>query len=206
MWIIAGLGNPGIEYERTRHNYGFLLIDRLCRDWGVALSRTTPHAAYEVVRRRGGEVVLIKPLTYMNRSGLAVRELLNHFRALPDRLIVAHDDLDLEFGTLKMRRNGGPGSHNGVASVVEELETRAFGRLRLGIGPRPREWSGVDFVLSPFEEGEEGRVVEVLDHARLGVETLLTRGFEVAMNLVNRKSLIQGESDQADGSKKVIED
>lgn len=193
MWVIAGLGNPGVEYERTRHNYGFFLVNRLCAKWGTPLSRTTPHAVFDVLRRRQEEVALVKPINYMNRSGIAVRELLAHLNAAPGQLIVAHDDLDLELGIVKMRRSGGPGSHNGVASVVDELETEAFGRLRFGIGPRPPEIIGADFVLSPFEEPEEGRVDAVLDRAVSGIETMLARGFDLAMNQVNRKPKVSEE-------------
>lgn len=194
MWIIAGLGNPGREYEETRHNYGFLLVDRLCKKWGVGLSQTTPHAVYEVVNRLRQKVVLIKPLTYMNRSGRAISELLRHFNATAGDLIVVHDDLDLPLGTVKMRRQGGPGSHNGVASVVDEIGSTDFGRLRLGIGPRPLDWTGVDYVLGPFEDAEVPVVKGVLDRSVEGVETLLARGFEIAMNQINRKSSdAQGE-------------
>ncbi len=188
MWIIAGLGNPGREYEETRHNYGFLLIDRLCKKWGAGLSQTTPHGIYEVVNRFRQKVVLIKPLTYMNRSGKAIAELLQHFHAATTDLIVAHDDLDLPLGSVRMRRQGGPGSHNGVASVVDELGSSDFGRLRLGIGPRPPDWTGVDYVLGPFEDSEVPVVKAVLDRTVEGVETLLARGFDTAMNQINRKS------------------
>jgi PTH1 family peptidyl-tRNA hydrolase len=192
--MIAGLGNPGLDYELSRHNYGFMLIDLLCRRWGVGLSRTTPHAVYEVVRRRQNEVVLIKPITYMNRSGLAVRELMRHFSAAPGELLVAHDELDLELGVVKMRSNCGPGSHNGVSSVVEELGTQDFGRLRLGIGPRPPEYTGADFVLGPFGNQELKTVESVLEHTVSGMETLLARGFNHAMNQINRKiSFPEGE-------------
>ena len=181
------MGNPGPEYEATRHNYGFFLVNRLCDKWRTSLTRATPHALFEVVRRGQQEIVLAKPIDYMNRSGVGVRELLVRLRATPDRLIVAHDDLDLELGTVKMRRNGGPGGHNGVASVVDELGTRDFGRIRMGIGPRPPDWSGTEFVLSRFEEREAVRVDAVLNRAVDGIEALLARGFAAAMNRVNRK-------------------
>jgi PTH1 family peptidyl-tRNA hydrolase len=193
--MIAGLGNPGSEYEDTRHNYGFLVIDRLCRKWRIGLSKTTPHAVYDVVTRHAQEVALIKPVTYMNRSGLAVAELLRHFGESPTNLIVVHDDLDLPMGTVKMRRQGGPGSHNGVASIVDSLGTEGFGRIRLGIGPRPEDWSGVDYVLGAFNGPEIPIVQDVIDHTCKGIETLLARGFAVAMNQVNRKPLHQAEGE-----------
>lgn len=189
MWIIAGLGNPGREYEETRHNYGFLLIDQLCRKWGVSLSKTTPHAVFEVVSRSQNKVVLVKPLTYMNRSGLALKELLRHFNASIEDLIVAHDDLDLSFGMVKMRRQGGQGSHNGVASIVEQLDSTAFGRIRFGIGPRPQNWSGVDYVLAPFEDDEVPVVKKILDRTAEATEILMARGFLFAMNTLNRKEM-----------------
>lgn len=188
MWIIAGLGNPGREYEETRHNYGFLLVDRLCKKWGVGLAQSTPHAVYQEVSRQRQKVVLIKPLTYMNRSGRAITELLRHYNASVEDLIVAHDDLDLPFGTVKMRRQGGAGSHNGVASVVDEVGSNGFGRLRLGIGPRPTDWTGVDYVLGPFEDAEVPVVKAVLERAASSIDTLLARGFSIAMNEINRKS------------------
>lgn len=187
MWIIAGLGNPGREYEETRHNYGFLLIDQLCRKWGVSLSRTTPHAVYEVVSRSQSKVALVKPMTYMNRSGLPLKELIRHFNASIEDLIVAHDDLDLPFGTVKMRREGGPGSHNGVASIVEQLDSTAFGRIRFGIGPRPPQLSGVDYVLAPFDDEEVPTVKKVLDRTAKAMDILLARGIQFAANTLNRK-------------------
>ncbi|MBK7493867.1 MAG: aminoacyl-tRNA hydrolase [Candidatus Omnitrophica bacterium] len=183
------MGNPGREYEETRHNYGFLLIDQLCRKWGVSLSKTTPHAVFEVVSRSQNKVVLVKPLTYMNRSGLALKELLRHFNASIEDLIVAHDDLDLSFGMVKMRRQGGPGSHNGVASIVEQLDSTAFGRIRFGIGPRPQNWSGVDYVLAPFEDDEVPVVKKILDRTAEATEILMARGFLFAMNTLNRKEM-----------------
>jgi PTH1 family peptidyl-tRNA hydrolase len=185
--MIVGLGNPGREYEETRHNYGFLLIDRLCRKWGAGLSRTTPHAVFEVVTRLQQKVILVKPMTYMNLSGLAVGELLAHFEGSVKDVIVAHDDLDLPLGTVKMRRQGGPGSHNGVASIVARLNSTAFGRIRLGIGPRPVDWSGVDYVLAPFEDREVPLVSAVLERTVKAVDTLLARGYNHAMNEINQK-------------------
>ncbi|MCA9449981.1 MAG: aminoacyl-tRNA hydrolase [Candidatus Omnitrophica bacterium] len=186
MWIIAGLGNPGLEYEETRHNYGFLLIERLCRKWEVNLDSTSPFAVYRELRRRQEVVVLIKPLTYMNRSGIAIKQLLAHYNASPENLIVAHDELDLPLGSVKLRKKCGPGGHNGVLSIMEELDTDDFARVRLGVGPRPEEVEGADFVLAPFEDEEVPAVKGVLQHSVDGLETLLARGFDFGMNQINR--------------------
>ncbi len=186
MWIIAGLGNPGSQYEETRHNYGFLLIEWLCRKWDLTLEGTSPFGVFQEVRRRRERVVLLKPLTYMNRSGIAVKQLMAHFNAGPENLIVAHDELDLPFGSVKLRKSCGPGSHNGVLSVMEELDTEDFARIRLGVGPRPEGWTGADYVLSPFEDDDIPTAKRVLDHTVDGIETLLARGFEFGMNQINR--------------------
>lgn len=185
-WILAGLGNPGERYEETRHNYGFLLVDWLCRKWDVKLDRTFPFGVFQEVRRRGETIILLKPMTYMNRSGTAVKQLMRHYQAEPSDLLVAHDDLDLEMGTVKLRKQCGPGSHNGVLSVMEELDTEAFPRIRLGVGPRPEDWTGADFVLAPFEDEEVPTVKAVLDHTVAGIETMLARGFDFGMNQINR--------------------
>jgi PTH1 family peptidyl-tRNA hydrolase len=131
-------------------------------------------------------VILLKPITYMNRSGIAVKQLMSHFQASPENLIVAHDDLDLPFGTVKLRKKCGPGSHNGVLSIMEELDTEDFARIRLGVGPRPEGWTGADYVLAPFDDEEVPVVKGILDHTVNGVETLLARGFDFGMNQINR--------------------
>lgn len=194
------MGNPGAEYEETRHNYGFLLVDQLCRKWNVKLTKTAPAAVFDVFQRRRHEVALVKPLSYMNLSGRPIRELLAHFGAGPKDLVVAYDDLDLPFGTVKMREKGGPGSHNGMASVVEELGTTEFSRIRLGIGPRPEGWSGVDYVLGRFEAVEVPVAKAVLEKTGQGIETLLARGLSFAMNEINRIAPVERDKDPGNTS------
>lgn len=183
-----GLGNPGSRYENTRHNFGFLVVDALVRS---ARSVFVPGPGpYEIgtVRMGAARGVLVKPATYMNRSGIAARAVLDRFGELPlSRVLVAHDDLDLPLGRIRFRRGGGEGGHNGVRSLVEELGTREFPRLRLGIG-RP-DVDGVadvvDYVLEPFSREEDEPVREVITRGMEGVRVFIDGGIEAAMNRFN---------------------
>lgn len=186
MWIIVGLGNPGDEYRENRHNYGFLLVDWLCRRWKVSLKESLRNGVYTTLSRNGLNVVLAKPMTYMNESGRMVAELLNKFNAIPAELVVAYDDLDLGIGQVKLRKQGGPGSHNGLGSVVDRIGVSEFPRLKLGIGPRTEGISGADFVLSDFKDEEVEVVKQVLDHTVAGLETLVARGIDRGMDQINR--------------------
>jgi PTH1 family peptidyl-tRNA hydrolase len=187
-FVVLGLGNPGPGYADTRHNFGFLVLDRLAED---ARSRFREGRGPLLVcpftagRDRG---ILAKPLTWMNRSGLAVRLLRDQFPELPlSRLLVVVDDLDLPLGKLRFRRDGGAGGHNGLGSLIDELETGEFPRLRLGIG-RPAAGGRedvVDWVLQPFLVEERDLVNEVTDRAVEGVHVFARGGIEQAMNRFN---------------------
>ncbi len=154
MHVVIGLGNPGQRYGHTRHNIGFVIVDLLAASgstWrdGPAQSRI---AAAEV---SGAEVILVKPQTYMNRSGVAVSALRRQFEFEPDRALVVCDDFLLDFGRVRLRRGGSDGGHNGLASVLEELGTEAVPRLRVGVGPVPEGGNDIDFVLADFGSGED---------------------------------------------------
>jgi len=186
-FIVLGLGNPGPEYADTRHNFGFLVVDRLA---AVARTKFREERGAVVVcpftagRERG---ILAKPLTWMNRSGLAVRALRDRFRPSLSRLLVVVDDLDLPLGRLRFRREGGDGGHNGLASLIDELETGAFPRLRLGIGrpgPGTRE-DVIDWVLEPFSAEERDLARDVTERAAEGVRVFAREGIEQAMNRFN---------------------
>ncbi|MBW2618009.1 MAG: aminoacyl-tRNA hydrolase [Deltaproteobacteria bacterium] len=187
MWLIVGLGNPGRKYRGTRHNLGFRLVDFLAGRAGIGLERLKHQALIGRGRMFGREVLLAKPQTYMNLSGACVAELLRYWRLTPQDLIVAHDDLDLETGRLRLVAEGGSGGHKGVASIADRLGAPAFIRLKLGIGrpPDPR-MDPADFVLSRFGPQEAEEVEAALDRGVLALKTLLTENIEKAQSLYNR--------------------
>jgi peptidyl-tRNA hydrolase, PTH1 family len=186
--IVVGLGNPGDQYAQTRHNIGWMVLDRLADRAGWAGRGRTRDASSVVMGRfRGLDLVLVKPLTYMNESGLAVRKVLAREHApLVDMLVVA-DDFALPFGKLRFREGGGPGGHNGLRSIIEELGTERFSRLRIGIGEPDR--NAVDHVLSRFHPAERQRLDELLDAAADAVETWAREGTSKAANHHNRFEL-----------------
>ena len=184
---IAGLGNPGKEYENTRHNAGFRVVERIAAGCGVALQVRKFKANWGNGAVEGRKILLIQPLTYMNRSGEAVGELLRYFGVRAEELLVIHDDLDLSCGKLKLARGGGAGGHKGVISIIQHLGTGDFARLKLGIG-KPAHGEPVEsFVLDPAypEEREESHATIALaeEAARFAVAS----GLSEAMNRYNRR-------------------
>ena len=184
MYCLLGLGNPGAEYAPTRHNAGFRVIDLLGAKYRVRLrSRLYARTGEGLVA--GEKVVLAQPLTYMNESGGAAVRLLKRYDLTPQNLLVIYDDLDLDLGRLRLRRDGSSGTHNGMRDLVQRLGTEDFPRLRVGIGPKPPGADAVEWVLSPFRRGEERAVEETLARAVEAVECFLHEGLEVAMNRYN---------------------
>jgi peptidyl-tRNA hydrolase, PTH1 family len=187
--LIVGLGNPGIEYQFTPHNLGFLTIDRIASDCGVQVRNRQCRALTARAVIAGQPVLLAKPETYMNLSGLAVRDLLaKHELSSASDLILIYDELDLPLGTIRIRQRGSSAGHNGMESVIGALGTQEFLRIRLGIAPGRKVSDGVKFVLTPFRKRELKQVDEVLDTAAEAVKAILTHGAEAAMNRFNRKA------------------
>jgi PTH1 family peptidyl-tRNA hydrolase len=192
--IVVGLGNPGSRYARTRHNVGWMVVDRLADRAGWE-GKGRERDASRVVqgRLKGLDLTLVKPLTFMNESGLAVRKVLAREHApLPELLVIA-DDFALPFGKLRFREGGGPGGHNGLGSIIEELGTEKFSRLRIGIGEPDR--NAVDHVLSTFAPDERPRLDELLDVAADGVELWAREGTNKAANRYNN-FLLRAADDQ----------
>jgi peptidyl-tRNA hydrolase, PTH1 family len=186
--LIVGLGNPGIEYQFTPHNLGFLAIDRVANDCGVEVRNRQCRAltARAVIAEQ--QVLLAKPETYMNLSGIAVRELLAKYELNPaSDLILIYDELDLPLGTIRIRQRGSSAGHNGMESVIGALGTQEFLRIRLGIAPERKVSDGVKFVLTPFRKRELKQVDAVLDTAAEAVKVILREGSGAAMNRFNRK-------------------
>ncbi len=189
MKLIVGLGNPGIEYQFTPHNLGFLTIDRIANDHGINIRNRQCRALTARATISGEPVVLAKPETYMNLSGLSVRELVEEHQVDVERdLILIYDELDLPLGTIRIRQRGGSAGHNGMESILGALNTDEFLRIRLGIAPERKVEDSVQYVLTPFRKAQEKVVVEMLDAAAQAVEMILKEGPAAAMNRFNRKS------------------
>jgi PTH1 family peptidyl-tRNA hydrolase len=184
-YLIAGLGNPGREYARTRHNVGFWFVTALAERWGLTFNRQRNRAEIAEGSAAGRSVILAKPQTYMNHSGDAVRALLKMSNLNPADLLVVHDEMDLPFGRLRLRDRGSSGGHNGVQSIIGQLGTTEFARLRIGVGRPPEGVDPIDYVLTPFTASELGELPAIIERARAGLEVLLSEGVTAAMNLVN---------------------
>jgi len=184
--IVLGLGNPGQKYVRTRHNLGFLILDRLAVIHRVAVTRAEFQSLIGSWKFDGDEALLVKPQTYMNRSGSAVRELFDGAGAKIEDLVVVYDDLDLPFGRLRIRSRGGSGGHQGIESILEALGTDNFFRVRVGIGRPPPGVEAVDFVLETFSEAEIALLDGILSHGADAVAALLREGPQKTMERFNR--------------------
>jgi len=185
--IIFGLGNPGVRYRKTRHNIGFQIVDRLAEKYHIRLSSKRFKSLYGKGWIDVKEVILAKPMTYMNQSGEAVREALDFFHLSVEDLIIVHDDLDLPFGRLRFKRKGGDGGHQGVRSITESLNQNNFLRLKVGIGRPPEGMDPSEYVLSPFDEIEQSKLEEVISRGVESIEVLLREGLERAMNQFQKK-------------------
>lgn len=184
--LVVGLGNPGPEYEGTRHNIGFDLVDRLARERALKWEKEHKFRSKIATGRDG--IVFAKPLTFMNLSGNAVARLMRQHRLSAEQILVVYDDTALPPGGLRFRAGGSAGGHNGIKSLIEYLGTEAFPRLRLGIGPAPSEGGLVDHVLGRFTDPERVEMEKVLEIAAEGVNCALSTGLEAAMNRFNRRN------------------
>jgi PTH1 family peptidyl-tRNA hydrolase len=184
--LVVGLGNPGRHYEMTRHNIGFLVLDELARRMGIPFRRSWRFPAQIAKGALEEEKVrLVKPQTFMNRSGLAVGALLRKEGCRADNLLLVFDDTALDWGQLRVRAQGSAGGHNGVQSVLNALGDGAFSRIRVGIGPKPDRLSLSDYVLGPFSAAERQGLEDIIHRAADAVEMVCTAGVEKAMNCFN---------------------
>ena len=184
-YLVVGLGNPGREYRENRHNIGFMAVDTLSKMLGIGPNKVQSRALVGVGTYAGKRVVLVKPQTFMNLSGQAVGALLRFYKVPLDHMIVIHDDLDLPLGTLRIRPGGGSAGQKGMASIIEQLGTQEFPRLRLGIGRPPGRMEAADYVLQDFPAAERDVLNRVLDQAAKAAQVFMTAGLEPAMNEYN---------------------
>ncbi len=188
MYLIAGLGNPGRKYEKTKHNVGFEVIDELIERYHVPYGGLDRKALYGKAVIGGQKCILIKPMTYMNLSGEAVCAYLDYYKMNPETdLIVIYDDIDLDPGQLRIRKKGSAGGHNGMKNIIAMTGTDAFARIRVGTGAKPENWDLADYVLAPFGKDERKAVDEAEKNAADAVELIVQGDMDRAMNLFNRK-------------------
>ncbi|MBI5448953.1 aminoacyl-tRNA hydrolase [Candidatus Gottesmanbacteria bacterium] len=196
MKLIVGLGNPGREYESTRHNIGFMVVDRLSHELGTGPVSWETDTKKNVMTAKIGDVLLVKPLTFMNASGFAVRALVDFYKLAPTDVWVIHDDMDLPLGKIRIREKGGTAGHNGVDSILQQLKSDLFVRFRLGIGRGGEAYgrqsdknlhhrSVIQFVLSRFHQGEAGDFRKLIKHGTEAVRIALIQGIDKAMNRFN---------------------
>ena len=185
-WLIVGLGNPGPEYAKSRHNIGFRCIDILADKLGVKIDRAKFEGLYGQTEYLGHKLYLLKPLTYMNLSGRSVLQLSSFFKIPPERIIVIFDDISLDPGRLRVRGNGSAGGHNGIKSIIAELGSQEFPRVKIGVGAKPHpDFDLAAWVLSTFSASEEKALAVSLENGAKAALTLMTQGVSEAANKFN---------------------
>jgi peptidyl-tRNA hydrolase, PTH1 family len=185
MFLIVGLGNPGREYKETRHNVGFMVVDRLCQKWGVKPTRLQSKALVAQTLVGEEKIILAKPQTFMNLSGESVGPLVRYYKLELSQLLVVHDDLDLPLGTLRLRPGGGSGGQKGLNSIIQKLGTQDFPRMRVGIGRPPGRMDAADYVLQTFSSGDLETFQFVLNKAEEAVTAFIQHDLNTAMNQYN---------------------
>ena len=185
MKLVVGLGNPGLKYAQTRHNFGFMVIEELVRRHGVTLTAGSFSALSGSVRINGEKVILLMPQTFINNSGRAVGPAANYYRIAPEDILVIYDDLDLALGEVRLRAKGSAGGHNGMKSIIAALGTQEFARLRLGIDRPTHSEEVINYVLSNFPKADQPLVEEVITTAADAAELWITDGVTVAMSKFN---------------------
>jgi len=192
MYLIAGLGNPGTKYSGTRHNMGFDVVDLLIERHKIPQSGVKFNAMYGKGMINGHRVIVMKPLSYMNLSGGPIQQMAAFFKIDPaSRLIVIHDDIDLDPGVLRIRKQGSAGGHNGMKDIIQKLGTEQFCRVRVGVGAKPKDWDLADHVLSRFTPADRTLVDEAITAAADAVEKIVTEGPDAAMNTFNKKKPVK---------------
>lgn len=184
MKLIVGLGNPDKEYEKTRHNVGFMVMDRLADVLNVSIDNKKFKGEYVKFKYHGEDVILLKPMTYMNNSGESVIQVLNYFKMDVEDLLIVYDDMDMPVGKLRLRQSGSAGGHNGVKSVIAHTNTQNFKRIRVGIDKHPHI-KVVDYVLGRFTKDEQPLIDEGIENAVKAIEMYLDKDFVAAMNAFN---------------------
>lgn len=187
MYLIAGLGNPGSEYQETRHNVGFKAARMLAEKEEFPMEREKFSALITKGSIKDEDVIIVRPLTYMNNSGLAIRQVMDFYKIPVENVIIMYDDIDLPLGNLRIRENGSAGTHNGMRSIVSHLNSTNFPRIRIGVGGKPEGWDLADYVLSRFSGDEKEIIEETEMKAAKAAASIVKDGLSKAMNKFNSK-------------------
>ncbi len=187
MYIIAGLGNPTKEYDKTRHNVGFAVVDELARQYDIDISERKHRAFCGKGVMEGQKVLLVKPQTFMNLSGESLRAVLDYYKEMPQKLIVIYDDISLAPGQLRIRLKGSAGGHNGIKNIIAHLGTQEFPRIKVGVGEKPPRIDLKDYVLGRFSKGEQELMEEAFQEAAKAAVMMICDGADRAMNHFNTK-------------------
>lgn len=191
MYIIAGLGNPGREYENTRHNTGFMVIDEAAGKYNISVTEKKHKALIGKGFIGGQKVVLVKPQTFMNLSGESIREVIDYYKIDEKvELIVISDDISLETGAIRIRKRGSAGGHNGLKNIILHLGHDEFQRIRMGVGEKPQEYELIDYVLGHFNEEDSKLIAASVKEAAEAIEVMITDGSDAAMNKFNKRNPI----------------
>jgi PTH1 family peptidyl-tRNA hydrolase len=184
-FLIVGLGNPGRDYKNTRHNIGFLLVDQLAERMNLSFSRSQSKALITDGHHQGSKIILAKPQTYMNKSGHPTRALLKFYKLAIENLLIVYDDVDLPFDTIRLKPAGGSAGHKGMVSIIEQLGTSEFSRMRLGVGRPPGSQQAANYVLKPFSKDESEFLKSYLGRAADAAQAFVSHGIEYAMTNYN---------------------
>jgi PTH1 family peptidyl-tRNA hydrolase len=188
--LVVGLGNPGKTYSKTRHNAGFMVVDKISDDFSIALEKRKFDARFGIGAVNDVKIVLAKPMAYMNRSGPQIQKIAGYFRILCEDILVVHDDIDLVFGRLKIKEKGGDGGHRGVRSIIDAFGGGDFTRLRIGVGRPDAERGASDYVLGKFTFEERKVLSQIITSAKDAIVTILCKGTKEGMNRFNNKRIV----------------
>lgn len=198
--LVFGLGNPGSRYQNTRHNLGFMVVDQISLDFQAVMNKTKFEAVYGKARIDDTDVILAKPMTFMNRSGASVNRFVGYYQVSTQDMLVIHDDIDLDFGRIKIKEKGGDGGHKGIRSIIDAIGKDDFCRLRIGIGRPEARMNPADYVLTPFNQAEREMLNLIITKARDAAVTILCNGAKEGMNRFNQMT-ITTLSQTTDGGK-----
>lgn len=185
MYLIVGLGNPEEDYSNTRHNMGFNTINKLGKQYNIEINKSKFKSLYGTGIIENEKVILLKPQTYMNLSGVAIREVMNFYKISAENLIVIHDDIDIEPGIIKIRKKGGAGTHNGMKSVVNEIKTQDFTRVRVGIGTPKNKSDLINYVIGDMSKEDAEKLDNSTTVAKDAIVEIIKNGVDIAMNKYN---------------------